>query len=42
MLQAGRKRRAIAQVPGQNLLEPMNALIAPGLLSGLEKSAIKS
>ena len=31
--------RAIAQVPGPDLLETMNALIAPGLFSGLDTTA---
>jgi hypothetical protein len=31
--------RAIAQVPRPNLLETMNALIAPGLFSGLDTTA---
>ena len=39
MLQAGRKMRAIAQVPGQDLLGTMNALIMPRLFSRLDTTA---
>ena len=38
MPQARRKRRAIARVPRQDLLETMNALITPRLFFGLETS----